>query len=491
MTADSRSSLPLPQHAIKHERPRGSRTRQGLAPPSVPDKERTQPSREKVDIPNLRSSSIDHAPNQIRALHDSKKSSNTSVPVNPHPHRPFSPSALASKSGKTIKAFFRHRHSDSLPIIISADTLGEENTDPSPPHRRKSTQAKKHEVIEPPKLSGKESAAQPPNASSMLNKGQHDHHRSVHKASDAKVQFPKTEEEGPSSADNINEEPPLRKPRLSLSFFLSAMKTKPVTKIVAPLPAGNFQDARIPPDTIRRHRPVSSPASKVWSSSSDLPLDDRRPSIKPDKPRPLSRGLPSAKGSIDALVSETPPVQSKQVTALTGTKQRPAPVKDIRPSAEALDPKPPDCLETDVSSNLRLLPLTSPQSATTSITVNLDSTPDPDREDHYLLRMACTYLTKTILPEVKMTGKEGGRQADPSLSSSTSNSAAIRTASEKADALRTHVYDKIKLMERMEKAWGIEWMLRGKEGFVVSDARKERERGTFRRTIDDGVVLCL
>ena len=32
-------------------------------------------------------------------------------------------------------------------------------------------------------------------------------------------------------------------------------------------------------------------------------------------------------------------------------------------------------------------------------------------------------------------------------------------------------------LERMERSWGIEWMLRGKEGFAVSSRTKEKEKG--------------
>jgi hypothetical protein len=113
-------------------------------------------------------------------------------------------------------------------------------------------------------------------------------------------------------------------------------------------------------------------------------------------------------------------------------------------------------------------------------TTSADAIADSDREAHYMLRMACTYLTKTILPEVKSARSPTRESPQPAT-----------TASEKANALRRYVYEKIKLLERMERAWGIDWMLRGKDGFTISETRKEKERETFRKSVEDGVVVCL
>jgi hypothetical protein len=43
----------------------------------------------------------------------------------------------------------------------------------------------------------------------------------------------------------------------------------------------------------------------------------------------------------------------------------------------------------------------------------------------------------------------------------------------------------------MERSWGIDWMLRGKEGFKVSSRTREKERDTFRQAIGDGSLLLL
>lgn len=446
------------QHPIKHTKPFRYPTKQEPRPPAIPSKDRTPPFKEKANIPNDGAKHFEHAIHQVQALQDSKLAKKTSSPPvspQPHPHRPFSASALASKSSKTIKAFFRHRHSDSLPLISNVDTAAKENADITSPLRRRSTQAKRPEGMKLPTITAAKTTEYQLNDPKRSDETQ-DHRRGVDLARNSSVPFPKTEEVKPSSVNATREELTPRQPRRSLSFFRNAMKSKPVTKVIPPLTLNDNPDARVPPDTIRQRRPVSTPVSGVSSSSSDSTHDDPRSSSRMDKTLPLSRApapIHPATNSTDAIVVATHGTQRKTKTASARTKQCPAPVKDIRPSVDAMDPKPPDRLDTNASA-LRLLPLTSPQSATTSITVNLDS--DPDREAHYLLRMACTYLTKTILPEVKMARKQLATPTDASLVSPKPIQATTQTASQKADALRTQVYDKILSMYRMEKAWGID-----------------------------------
>lgn len=454
----------------------------------LPDKQGVRPLCQKVNIPNLRPKSIEEGPNAYKALQDSGPVTKILEPavIEPPPRRPFSPTALAAKSGKTIKAFFRHRHSDSLPVISAADSPAQGDRKPTPPYRSRSTQAKKHEGVNIFGVTSKSSVPRRPNGL-ILGKNQLDHRSVADTSSHVMVDFPRTGEKSTSDVDAvIRESLRRRQPRRSLSFFRNAMKTKPVTKVASPPPRGNAQDARKPLETIRRQGSVSRPTSELSS------LYINRPHPRsPEKPRPPSRlrVAQQVEGELGPTDAEGPLVPLKIATRSAKAKQHPLYNKENLSSSEALYSASPDDLEVQVQPVPRLLPAISPQSAITAITVNLES--NPDQEAHYMLRMACTYLTKTILPELNLMRRQAAPSMDTSSAYTIPLNLALRTASEKADALRLHVHDRIKLIERMDKAWGIEWMLRGKDGFVISDARRQRERDTFRRAIDDGVMLCL
>ena len=467
--------------------------KQAPALPPLPDIQRGLPLHQEVDIPELRSRLDRHASTNDKTLQDSSsptKLLGPAVSVESHPRRPFSPTNLALKSGKTIKAFFRHhRHSDSLPVINSAATLGVNDNESSSPLRRRSTQAKKHESFDIHVAPLKPYAMRQLNNDSAAN-DQTIHRSLADRPSEVKVDFPRTEEKG-TSAGNVGEEAfPLRQPRRSLSFFRDALKGKSVTKIVSPPLLSDTQNAKITLETTRRQRPLSTAVTVISS-----PCSDRPHPTEPEKTRPLTR-LPAthqAERFLDMDKAEGPSVPRKPDIPSRKVQQQSLSVKDNQLdsllSTSTPDPGSSVHLEPTSSPDHQQIPLTSQQSAITSITVNLDS--DPDREAHYLLRMACTYLTKTILPELKTAIKQTASPAGCSFSSTTPVKPNLPTASERADALRANVQDKIKLIQRMEKAWGIEWMLRGKDGFTVNDARKAKERDTFRRAIDDGVVLCL
>lgn len=367
------------------------------------------------------------------------------IPSNPsassaiNTHRPFSPSALASRSGKTIKAFFRNRHTDAeshgtLQVHVGVQPSSTTSA------RRSSTQTKR-DVVGLPSISVRLSPELGLPVKSALRNSPAVQRRTSLETSESKVQFPKVDVDDIPVQKPNEEDVSKRKPRRSLSFFRSASKPKPVVKASSPQPVDSSRGGRIPSQAIPKQRPMSAPAPARLSVSGD----DRIYST------PKTRPVPS-NGS-------------------GGTPTR-------HTNANEMDPKPPDRSGREEPATSRLLPLTSMHSTTTS--ASADAIADPDREAHYMLRMACTYLIKTILPEVKAARHSTRESPQPPT-----------TASEKPDAPRRPVYDKIKLLERMERAWGIDWMLRGKDGFAISDARKEKERESFRRSVEDGVVMCL
>lgn len=83
---------------------------------------------------------------------------------------------------------------------------------------------------------------------------------------------------------------------------------------------------------------------------------------------------------------------------------------------------------------------------------------------HFILRMAVTYLVKTILPELRAER----------------NSPEPRHAS---------LIEYVRPLERLERAWGFDWMLRGKEGMTISARTREKERDALRKSLQDGTML--
>lgn len=364
----------------------------------------------------------------------------TSPTVNTH--RPFSPSAIASRSGKTIKAFFRNRHAD----VDSQGTLGS-RVDVN------ANLGSSTSVVGLPSISVRVSPDLGSPSQIASRNSATVHQRISLKTSESRVQFPKVHGDDSSMQKAVEHEHSKRKPRLSLSLFRSASKSKAIAKLSSAQAVDSSRNARIAPEIIRKPRPLSALSPQHLSASSH----DPRQKTKKNGPGHETAALKTSK--------------------LSPSRPASIPVKAVRSSADDMDPKPPDRLLAEEPATLEL----SPHSPIPTAVV-----PDLDREAHYLLRMACTYLTKTILPEVKAAQTSRG-----ATQPSTASTQESRTASEKADALRRHVYDKIKLLERMERAWGIDWMLRGKDGFTISDARKEKERASFRQCVEDGVVMCL
>jgi hypothetical protein len=145
--------------------------------------------------------------------------------------------------------------------------------------------------------------------------------------------------------------------------------------------------------------------------------------------------------------------------------------------------------------------VTSPavtSSRTTSATASRVHSPNPSHDrpaaprtqneatngqegDHFVLRLAVTYLTKTVLPEIRSSRRE----------SHVGHNSTSQIPSNPAHGYRKDLIEKLRPLERMERSWGIDWMLRGKEGFKVSSRTREKERDTFRQAIGDGSLLLL
>lgn len=136
---------------------------------------------------------------------------------------------------------------------------------------------------------------------------------------------------------------------------------------------------------------------------------------------------------------------------------------------------------------------TAPSSRINSTTTSRIQSPNPPRRgssipgasvttssgyegDHFVLRLAVTYLTKTVLPELRSSRRESNTK---SVTGNTSHH------------YRKDLLEKLRPLERMERSWGIDWMLRGREGFKVSSRTREKERDTFRQAIGDGSLLLL
>lgn len=96
---------------------------------------------------------------------------------------------------------------------------------------------------------------------------------------------------------------------------------------------------------------------------------------------------------------------------------------------------------------------------------------------HFMLRMAVTYLTKTIMPELR-----SARQTAKSSGGQESDDHARR---------RKDLIERLRALERMDRAWGIDWMLKGKEGFLVSSKTREKERDALRSAVADWLLMSL
>ncbi|KAJ9123170.1 hypothetical protein QFC22_001363 [Naganishia vaughanmartiniae] len=408
----------------------------------------------------------------------------------PAPYRPFSPSAIAANSGKRIKAFFQHRSPDS-----DDDNAGGRGVPLSPfSLRRMSSRISSDSFYEskvgrardlppiPVDTSGRPGKQSLPTTNVRLS-GNADRGRNV---AEERIRFPRTEKDVSQSVNTQQEgvivEP--RKPKRSLSLFRSASKTKPVANVSGSATPGIGHDTRIGPDTLKIQRPTSAPISRNPRPSTSTEV---KTTVAPrvtveDITRPAARSSPRRDNS---------QVQSSKTSTVshnTDLERRGSPFRSSTPRQKptATHPKStfPPSTPAELEPSERTLYSVTPDAATPvpssrhPTPTGRDSSNDVDREAHYLLRMASTYLAKTVMPEARVTkNKDIGNQE-------------VQFVTDRSDVLRRHVYEKIKLLERMERAWGIEWMLRGKEGFVVSESRKEKERDCFRRVVDDGVVLC-
>lgn len=409
-------------------------------------------------------------------------------------HRPFSPSAIAANSGKRIKAFFKHRS--------SADDANGQGVPTSPFGLRRissrissdgvgQTRGNRERVLSPNSAaasgrSGKQSLP----ATNVGLAGNTDREKSI---AESTIRFPGTEKEATNQSVPIDQQEIVaapRKPKRSLSLFRSASKTKPVAKVSASeILAGKTNDAPRATNTLKSQRPVSVPLSQSSRSSTEVKSTVTTGGTVQGMTcltarSSISRDTPEARTSTKASSVDIHRIE---------LERRGSPLRSSTPKQRQTTMHPKSTLPLDrASPSLTLDTATPVPSSRLPTPTGRESSnhDDVDREAHYLLRMASTYLSKTVMPEAKVVASHknthivGNQEARIAMDRTATTPAA-------ADVLRGHVYETIKLLERMERAWGIEWMLRGKEGFVVSESRKEKERDCFRRVVDDGVVLCL
>lgn len=89
-------------------------------------------------------------------------------------------------------------------------------------------------------------------------------------------------------------------------------------------------------------------------------------------------------------------------------------------------------------------------------------------EDHYTLRLAVTFLVRTILPSVRLRI----RQSEPPLE------------------CYKAIVEQLQPLARMERAWGVQWMLRRSSADLrLSERTKEKERAVLTRGLQDGLIM--
>ncbi len=112
-------------------------------------------------------------------------------------------------------------------------------------------------------------------------------------------------------------------------------------------------------------------------------------------------------------------------------------------------------------------------------------------EDHYMLRIAVVYLVRTVLPHV--ISKTSSSQTPAGSINSTRQS--IVQASLFLDGrgpLKNVLEERLRSLQRMERAWGSAWIARGPTGGALrlSERTALKERKAMKDALRDGVVLC-
>ncbi len=122
--------------------------------------------------------------------------------------------------------------------------------------------------------------------------------------------------------------------------------------------------------------------------------------------------------------------------------------------------------------------------ASSALSIGSGSEQSQAGEDHYTLRIACTYLSKTILPQIRALRRssKGGIGIGPEG----------KWMWYQEGSMQTQMEENLLGIERMERAWGIEWMLKrsGSDLPAWAERTKQKEADTFQNSIEDGLVLC-
>jgi hypothetical protein len=301
---------------------------------------------------------------------------------------------------------------------------------------------------------------------------------------------------------------PSRKKKNSLSFFLSPNKARASisgTGSGSMRPTSTGVHGRDPEETMKV-RVVSNPAGNrsyldrmrgdvkrsqttVRKNENDRGKPESLSGQSTGEPQPtsavdearLDRGRPSTDdppGSTPPSTAQPSRISSRSVQATTSTSTSFRALQSETTSVES------------VSLPIQSIPTTGTSTVRAQSPASIDTRPSGSRArgsgfvalddgNHFVSRLAVTYLAKTILPELR-SGRQEGRDKP--------NSPQAFPAIVK---LKKDLIEKLRPLERMERSWGIDWMLKGKEGFKLSSRTKEKERDVLRTAISDGVLLYL
>ncbi len=143
-----------------------------------------------------------------------------------------------------------------------------------------------------------------------------------------------------------------------------------------------------------------------------------------------------------------------------------------------LPQQPPTEVPAIAIANQRQGNATSSQGASTPHSSNQD--------DHFDLRIAVMYLVKTVLAEVMQHTIVGRHGRNLSASSASG-------LSDDDEALRSVLEERLRSLQRMERAWGSAWLAAKDSvtGLQLSERTRQREARTLREALRDGVILCL
>jgi hypothetical protein len=305
-----------------------------------------------------------------------------------------------------------------------------------------------------------------------------------------------------SSVSSAHDAVPIRKKKNSLSLFLSSSKARAGVSSSASgsakAPAATAQ-ARSRDDTLKA-RVVSNPAGDR-SYLDRIRGEVKRSQTTMKKRIPVERQPPNAADDVlrqppvDTLASPRLDMAKEDSPELTvplatrSTREAPRDPHTSRPQpTRRLSPRNQPNGSGTNSPRVGSIPTTGTSTVRAQSPIAVDNQPQgsrlggsdaigPDDGNHFVLRLAVTYLSKTILPELRSSRQESRDRATSSY------------ASTEVLKHRKGLIELLRPLERMERSWGIDWMLKGKEGFKLSSRTKEKESDGFRTAIADGKLL--